>query len=237
MDCDGFDGRTSSSRVSQQIPRIAYAYSAMPQGLANAAPEGDLLPQLSDFPEGLESSYLVRLQLLLIFGCACAAPPPPVLAPPPAPPISVRLDLLLGRSTGRAPLPEESVTTDLVWVPASCRAHGGERPHPNAESLLTLGRNLDRRLDRLGLGQLWIRLYAVRTGQAIDGGFWLEPRGRNGGIERVDSTWVRLEEHPGSYNLRIRSIGSSEWQDTIRIRRGRADSLTIGLGNPWLCRL
>jgi hypothetical protein len=137
--------------------------------------------------------------------------------------------------TGVPPL--AGVAADTAGMPPSCRAHGGVVPYAPALPQLTKGRRREPRLDTLDFGQLWIRLYAVRTHQPTDGGFWLEPRGRVGGIERVDATWIRLEERAGTYQLLIRSIGSTDWRDTIHIRRGSVDSLAIGLGNSWLCSL
>jgi hypothetical protein len=122
-------------------------------------------------------------------------------------------------------------------MPPSCRAHGGVARHPAAVPVLARGRRRDARLDSLAFGELWIRLYTARTQQPTDGGFWLEPRGRVGGIERIDATWVRLEEPAGTYSLLIRSMGSTDWRDSIEVRRGYVDSLSIGLGNLWICYL
>jgi hypothetical protein len=82
-----------------------------------------------------------------------------------------------------------------------------------------------------------LRVFRVRNGEVTDSSFWLDPRGLVGGIQRVDATLVRIEESAGTYQLRIRTIGTSDWQDSVHFRRGYADTLVIGLGNPWLCGL
>lgn len=105
-----------------------------------------------------------------------------------------------------------------------------------AAPVLSGGQFVDRQLDDLGLGEMWIRLYAVDGGEPIAAGLTLEPRGLRAGIQRIDATWVRIREPAGSYRLRIRSL-TNDWQDSIRVRRGFADTLIIGFGHLWLCRL
>src|SRR5438477_12130107 len=46
-----------------------------------------------------------------------------------------------------------------------------------AAPILSRGRRVDRQLESLGFGEMWIRLYAVHGGESIDAGYWLEPRG------------------------------------------------------------
>ena len=125
---------------------------------------------------------------------------------------------------------------DSARMPPSCRVHGGSAPVRPATPILSLGRRVDRELDSLGLGEMWIRLYAVHGGAPVDAGYWLEPSGRTGGIERIDHTWVRMREPAGAYRLRIVN-GTNDWRDSIRVRRGLADTLVIGFGHLWMCRV
>ncbi len=83
---------------------------------------------------------------------------------------------------------------------------------------------------------MWIRLYAVHGGDPIDAGYWLEPGGRAGGIERIDRVWVRMREPAGSYRLRIVNR-TNDWQNSIRVHRGSADTLVIGFGHLWMCHV
>jgi len=107
------------------------------------------------------------------------------------------------------------------------------RPAP---PILNLGQRVDRQLDSLGLGEMLIRLYAVHGGAAIDARYSLEPRGRTGGIERIDSTCVRMREPAAAYRLKIVN-GTNDWRDSIRVRRGFADTLVIGFGHLWMCHI
>lgn len=123
---------------------------------------------------------------------------------------------------------------DSTDMPPSCRAHGGFAPRRNAPPVFAEGQHRESRLDSLGLGQLWVRVYGTRDGQPLYPIFSLEPYPRAGGLQRVDTTWVRVEEPEGKYLLVVRSFGD-DWRDSVAIRRGFADSLTLGLGNKWLC--
>lgn len=142
----------------------------------------------------------------------------------------------------RAPAPftataiAEARAADTSTMPASCRFHGGVAPVRPALPILRLGQRTERKLDSLGRGELWVRIYAVESGDALNSGFSLEPFGLVGGIERVDRTWVRMREPAGAYHLRI-ITWPNDWRDSINVRRGFADTLILGLGHRWMCNL
>lgn len=129
-----------------------------------------------------------------------------------------------------------AIWVDTASMPASCRVHGGLPPRPSTGPIWDRGRRVVPGLD--SLGQLWLRLYLVRTGEPFGGGMMLEPYPRRvGRIERVNAIWIRAEVPAGRYLLRLRGLNTLEWRDSIDVRRGYADTLTIGVGNPWLCFL
>ena len=131
---------------------------------------------------------------------------------------------------------ENARAADTASMPPSCRVHGGLAPVRPAPPIFKLAQRVDRQLDSLGLGEAWIRLYAVHGGAAIDAGYSLEPYGRTGAIERVDTAWVRMREPAATYWLKIVN-GTNDWRDSIRVRRGFADTLVIGFGHLWMCHI
>src|SRR5689334_19139238 len=78
---------------------------------------------------------------------------------------------------------------DSTDIPPSCKAHGGFAPRRDAPPVLTKGQRREPRLESLGLGQLWLRVYATRDGKLLNPIFSLEPYPRAGGLQRVDTTW------------------------------------------------
>lgn len=124
---------------------------------------------------------------------------------------------------------------DSTDMPPSCRGHGGVAPRRSAPPVLAQGKLRVPRLDSLALGQLWLRVYATRDGEPMNPIYSLDPYPRAGGLQRVNDAWVRIEEPEGKYLLQLRSFFGVDWKDSVAIRRGFVDSLTIGLGNSWLC--
>jgi hypothetical protein len=125
-------------------------------------------------------------------------------------------------------------------MPPSCRVHGGTPPVAWAPPSWTWSKQRDHGLDSLGAGRLVIHLVSARTGVALQtGALYLEATPPSRPIRGyVSEGWTHLQAPAGRYALRIRSIGLGQAiLDSLDVRRGYADTLRLGVGQPWFCRL
>jgi len=129
----------------------------------------------------------------------------------------------------------EIMPPDSTDIPPACRAHGGYAARRNAPPVFARGQRREPRLDSLGLGQLWVRVYATLDGKPVEPIFSLDPYPSTVRLQRVNPMWVRFDAPEGKYLLVARNFLGDDWRDTVAVRRGFVDSLTLGLGNRWIC--
>jgi hypothetical protein len=170
----------------------------------------------------LRSNLMLLPTALLAIACLQATPPAAALAPKVAP---IQMD----------------GNTNPDSMTPSCRMHGGTPPVPSGLPRWSAATLHDRWLDSLGRGRLMVHVTSARTGEAFTGASVLLERDTErtsfGSVVSSDG-WARIEVPlAGQYALRVLSVGISARVDPIWIRRGRADTLTLVVGNPWWCRI
>jgi hypothetical protein len=170
----------------------------------------------------LPSNLMLLAAALLAVACLPAAPPTAVLAPKLAP-------------------IQMNGNTNPDSMPPSCRVHGGSPPVPSGLPRWTAATLNDRWLDSLGRGRLMVHVTSARTGEALKGAavsLERETEPTPFGSTVSSDGWARIDAPlAGRYALRVLLVGISARVDPIWIRRGRADTLTLVVGNPWMCRM
>jgi hypothetical protein len=125
-------------------------------------------------------------------------------------------------------------------MPPSCRAHGGTPPVRSAPPIWVQGRQLDRHLDSLGAGKIFVHLVSARTAIPFATAvISLEPASPRALIAAYTANdgWAQIQAPARRYAMRVRSIGVAAILDSLLIRRGYADTLMLEVGQAWLCGL